>query len=454
MARIALPVSFLPGMFQMPAETRDAPLEAPPTTDRIAASLDAYRMPSPSMDSDMATRADNDRYMMHHGFRGAVSLLGPGALGMPDKASGDSTVSSNTVVKSGENVELKKGAESGKKPAPLKEFDPACVAAHAGTSPRPLSLMVELAGADKSLPLTTWPVATDRAPGERILATAAHGFVRMPHEHSIAEHKILDEGFKALDTDKSGTLSREEVGEALKKEQERERTYTPPKERAVGEPIDDSETIPTAQEPPFTNQIKYVMDNYDAILATTRRLDPSAVGVSNEGLAQHLLENAKARIQTPCGDIPVDVVSGDRRADVAILRASGLSAGHEAMIGRDYVLADRTPRSGESLTLSGYPGNRESGATGAPPTESTGNALGFMRSNWTGEFVATHTAETFGGMSGGPARSNETGEVLGLVHGMAYPFGAQGDFNRLARFSIVYAPVIREMLERGRIGRR
>jgi hypothetical protein len=275
----------------------------------------------------------------------------------------------------------------------------------------------------------------------------------MPHELSNTAHKILDDGFKSMDSDKSGTLSREEVAEALKKEQERERTYKPAEDRAPGEQFDESEGVPSIDKPPFPNQIKYVSDNYDAILATTRRLDPNVQGITNDGLGQHLLENGKPRIQTPCGDIPVEVVSGDRRADVAILRARGLSAGHHALIGRDYVLADRIPRTGEPITISGYPATKETGASGAPPTEATGNVVGVMKSNWTGDYVVTHTAETAGGMSGGPARSNETGEVVGLVHGMAYPFGARGDFISRSRFAIIHAPVIREMLERGRISR-
>lgn len=441
----------------MPPEIRDAPAEAASASDRIAPSLDDYRMPTPAVGNDLSTRADNDRYMMRLGFPGAESLLGRDVPGLPRLDTGAAgSISPDSLVRTSGPGPAASGdgpVDPAKKPDSLKDFDPACVARHGGTSSRPLSLMVELAGTDKQLPLTTWPVATGRAADERILATAAHGFVRMPYEHSFTEHKVLDEGFKSLDFDKSGTLSREEVAEALKKEQERERTYSPPKEREVGEPIDESEVAPTAAHPPFPNQIKYVLDNYDAILATTRRLDPNAQEITNDGLGQHLLENGKARIQTPCGDIPVEVVSGDRRADVAILRAKGLSASHHALIGGDNVLADRVPRIGESITISGFPAKKESGATGASPTETTGNVLGFMRSNWTGDFVVTHTADTAGGMSGGAARSNETGEVVGLVHGMAYPFGARGDFNRLSRFAIIHAPVIREMLERGRIRR-
>lgn len=242
--------------------------------------------------------------------------------------------------------------------------------------------------------LSAAPVRNNDLSGERTLVTTTHGLVPLKNQ-AETPYKFLDKGFSASDSNNDGTLDREELNKQIR------------------ENAPDSSTRFQAQ---------YILDNYDKIAARSKELDPSAKGITNDGLAQHYMENAKITVRTAAGQsFPAQLVSGNRDTDVAVLRASGLNQEQYASLGRNFEVSRSNPQAGDVILPTGHAGGKPvADARCFSPRQSIGSILG-ERTGEPGSLISGRTdatqAQIARGMSGGPVLDNRRDHVIvGLNH--------------------------------------
>ena len=269
--------------------------------------------------------------------------------------------------------------------------------------------------------LSAVPVENGDKPGERTLATTAHGMVKLPgHNSEGNKYQLLDSGFKQTDTNNDGNLDRKELDARVK------------------EGKADSENPAGAS---LAYQAQYALNNYDGIAAKSKELDPKATGITNEGLAQHYLDNAKVTVRTASGEsFPAKVVSGDRNTDAAVVKATGLNEKQNEAIGPNFKMSDTDPKKGDLVNTVGH----ASGTQGAEsrcfvPTQAGGVVKGEGTSLIPGKSDSVGVS-MFSGMSGGPVvDQQQQNKVMGLNHasndrrGYFIPASAVNDELRKAR---------------------
>lgn len=254
--------------------------------------------------------------------------------------------------------------------------------------------------------LTATPVDNVGRSDQRTLVTTAHGMVGLEkHEGAGNKYQLLDKGFQQTDTNGDGSLSREEL----------QRRKLEGQHGQAGDP-NSAESQRSAS---LAYQAQYALDNFDSIAQKSKEMDPSASGITNDGLAQHYLENAKITVRTASGaSFKAEVASGDRNTDVAVLKTESLSPEQHEALGKNFQVSKTDPQRGDAIRATGHP----RGTWGAEPacykpTQSTGTVGDPQPHKLIRGEAIKHDAPTQSGMSGGPVLDKRRDHVVvGLNH--------------------------------------
>lgn len=244
------------------------------------------------------------------------------------------------------------------------------------------------------------PVNNGDGRNERSFVTTAHGMVKLASDPNKDSFQLLDDGFKISDTNGDGSLDKDEL-----------------KKRASEVKADpNNEKLDR-----LSYQANYVLSNYDSIAETSKKLDPNAKGVTNEGLAQHYLEKAKVTIKTHDGTtIPAQVIAGDRNTDIAVLKASGVTQQQHESIGKNYKISRRDAEIGQTIDSIGHAGGTQGAdARCFVPTQARGMVVPDKLAPLMPGKTSTIGVGIIGGMSGGPAMDANRDVVVGLNHASA-----------------------------------
>ncbi len=325
------------------------------------------------------------------------------------------------------------GISKGRQSSADSEYSNRCAGAEQTVADGRLlpTLSIESAGLPVSDSMSTesaFPVNNNDGANDRTFVTAAHGLTKVSIDKN-SKYQLLDEGFAETDSNRDGNLSKEELQTRLSASEQ------------SGKSDDKSASL--------RYQAQYVLDNYDSIANKSKELDPHATGVSNEGLAQYYMEHAKITVNTPDGQsFPAHLESGDRNKDVAVLKATDLSAEQKSAVGKNFEMADTDAKPGDYVNALGYPG----GDTRASkmcyvPNQISGMVTGEKRS---GDLISGNVQDTrmvtLEGMSGGPVLDPDHGnKVVGINH---------ASVNKTTHSEMVPASAVKEQLEKARLGKR
>ncbi len=129
--------------------------------------------------------------------------------------------------------------------------------------------------------------------------------------------------------------------------------------------------------------------------------------------------NTDIKVVTRDGQFPAKLLGGDKRADVAVLEVAGLNPDQEKAFGKNLPLDTEMPKRGDRVNSLGF-------ANGVF-TENEGKVNGLAPSIFKNRFseqqMISSSANSEGGMSGGPLIAMDTGKVVGVNHGTGLGVG-------------------------------
>jgi len=161
------------------------------------------------------------------------------------------------------------------------------------------------------------------------------------------------------------------------------------------------------------NELDYLKQNYDGIKSASQEKNPSAHGITSEGLKEFRDRQSTTTVDTAAGKFKAERVAIDKDNDLAVMKIKGLSPEQQEKLGPNQRFGSDPLQMQDKTYSIGQGKIKEGHIDGLDKFEKLGDK---------NESIIIDRGLDHG-MSGGPTRS-ENGDVIGVNHAGSSRWGA------------------------------